>query len=479
MDVKLHLPSGIRNAGIAVTGSKSETNRLLLLQALFPGFEIRNSSSSDDSEVMLKALEGNDEVIDIHHAGTAMRFLTAYFAIQEGREVVLTGSQRMRERPIAVLVNALRSLGAKIEYVENEGFPPLKITAKKLIGNAVSIKADISSQYITALLLIAGKLENGLELTLEGEITSRPYIEMTLSLLNEIGIENSFNENTIIVRPPGNLKSKIYNLKSVTVESDWSSASYFYSIIALSQEGTLIRLSSFKKNSLQGDSALVEIYEALGVSTKFDGDTITLRKENRQLSTVNRQLNNTPDIAQTIAVTCFGLGLGCHLTGLHTLKIKETDRLSALKTELEKLGAKVEITDDSLILQPHQLFSAGVSRPGSFSFGEGRGEDLGTSVARSPLLGRGAGGEDLSKSEAQDSTGFSRMSEAAPLSFGEGPGVRPEGSIQTYNDHRMALAFAPLAIKRSIIIKDAEVVSKSYPAFWEDLGTLGFEITHL
>ncbi|AWH85019.1 3-phosphoshikimate 1-carboxyvinyltransferase [Flavobacterium album] len=444
MDLKLHLPSGIRNAEIAITGSKSITNRLLLLQALFPGFEIGNSSGSDDSEVMLKALDGTDDVIDIHHAGTAMRFLTAYFSIQEGREVVLTGSQRMRERPIAVLVNALRNLGAQIEYLENEGFPPLKISGRKLTSSKVTIKADVSSQYITALLLIAGKLENGLELTLEGTITSRPYIEMTLSLLNEIGIETNFQDNKITVsQATQNPKPETRNF--LTVESDWSSASYFYSITALSEEGTSIKLSFFKRDSLQGDSALVEIYDALGVSTKFDGDTITLRKENRQPTTINRQLNNTPDIAQTIAVTCFGLGIGCHLTGLHTLKIKETDRLSALKTELEKLGAEVKITEDSLILEPNNLFSVSVLRPGSLSFGEGRGEDLsGMSEAHSPLLSRGAGGE-----------------------------------VQTYNDHRMALAFAPLAIKTGIIIKDAGVVSKSYPTFWDDLKTLGFEITQL
>ncbi|MCW4468283.1 3-phosphoshikimate 1-carboxyvinyltransferase [Flavobacterium sp. MFBS3-15] len=425
MDIRLTLPVAVANRHIKISGSKSETNRLLLLQALFPGITIENASSSDDSEVMLKALAGNDDVVDIHHAGTAMRFLTAYYAQQESREVVLTGSARMKERPIAILVDALRSLGASIEYAEEEGFPPLKIIGRKLSGGRVTLPANISSQYITALLLIAGRLDNGLELTLEGEITSRPYIEMTLALLKEIGIAANFQGNRIIVQPAtGNRQPATINL---TVESDWSSASYFYSIIALSPEGTAITLSSYKKDSLQGDSALQHIYRKLGVETKFDNDTITLRKENRQLSTVNCQLNNTPDIAQTIAVTCFGLGIGCHLTGLHTLKIKETDRLSALKAELGKLGAKVDITDDTLTLYPHSLFTAGVLHLGSFSFGEGWGED----------------------------------------------------PIQTYNDHRMAMAFAPLAIKRDIIIQDAGVVSKSYPVFWDDLKRLGFEITAL
>ncbi len=424
MDIQLSLPGAVTNSHIHVSGSKSETNRLLLLQALFPGFTIENASSSDDSEVMIKALSSNDSVIDIHHAGTAMRFLTAYFSLQEGREVMITGSQRMKERPIAILVDALRSLGAHIEYTENEGFPPLKITGTNLSGSEVTIQANVSSQYITALLLIAARLENGLKLTLAGEITSRPYIEMTLALLRELGIEIKFEANKITVSH-GNLKSKICNLKLV-VESDWSSASYFYSIVALSPEGTSIKLSSYKKDSLQGDSAMQNIYRDLGVETEFNGNTIVLRRTNLKPQTLDLKLIATPDIAQTIAVTCFGLGIGCHLTGLHTLKIKETDRLSALKTELEKLGAKVEITNDSLTLYPHQLFKV--------------------------------------------------WSEAAPLSFGEGPGVRSIEAIDTYNDHRMAMAFAPLALKRGIIIKDAGVVSKSYPAFWDDLKQLGFEV---
>lgn len=406
MDARVHLPGSIKNEHIRITGSKSETNRLLLLKALYPNINIENPSLSDDSNVMQNALHGNNTIIDVHHAGTAMRFLTAYFCIQQGREVVLTGSARMKERPIAILVEALRMLGADIEYVENEGFPPLRIKGRKLPNNRVTVKADTSSQYITALLLIAPKLEKGLELALEGNITSLPYIQMTLSLLNEVGIKAKFEDNTIIVFP----KSEISYLKSeIIVESDWSSASYFYSIVALSAEGTTVTLSSYKQNSLQGDSALAIIYERLGVVTTFEGNTITLRKRNCQLSTVNCQLNNTPDIAQTIAVTCFGLGIGCNLTGLHTLKIKETDRLSALKTELEKLGASVVITDDAIIVKP-------------------------------------------------------------------GAAINADVCIATYNDHRMAMAFAPLAVIIPVIIQDVGVVSKSYPAFWDDLKTLGFVV---
>jgi 3-phosphoshikimate 1-carboxyvinyltransferase len=405
MDVKLHRVAEIYTKTIAITGSKSETNRLLLLKALYPGITVQNISVSDDSDVMRAALAGNDTVIDVHHAGTAMRFLTAYFAVQEGREVMLTGSPRMRERPIGILVTALRSLGADIEYTGTEGYPPLRIKGKELTGDKVSMKADISSQYITALLLIAGRLQKGLDIILEGNITSLPYIRMTLALLNDAGIKAEMKDNIISVSPADRHLPSV----TVTVESDWSSASYFYSIIALSPISTTVTLSSFKENSLQGDSALAVIYEQLGVVTAFNGTAITLRKQECQPQVINLDLNNTPDIAQTIAVTCLGLGIGCSLEGLHTLKIKETDRLTALKTELEKFGADVTLTGDSLHLSPSRLIKSGIA-------------------------------------------------------------------VDTYNDHRMAMAFAPLTVKTSLIIKDAAVVSKSYPTFWEDLKSIGFPV---
>ena len=424
MNIKLVATNIIPPLGarfLQITGSKSETNRLLLLQALYPNLTIENTSNSDDSEVMAKALSTacQTELVEVHHAGTAMRFLTAFFAIQENREVVLTGSSRMKERPIKILVDALRQLGAEITYELNEGFPPIRIIGKKLIQNKVSLYADVSSQYISALLLIAPKLENGIELTLIGEITSIPYIKMTLSLLNEIGVETSFVGNLISVKPlvTPSMSSRAQsrdegpNPKSLIVESDWSSASYYYSIVALSEIGTSITLSSYKKNSLQGDSVLVEIYKKLGVETKFNSDnSISISKSfNIQPKTINLNLNNAPDIAQTIAVTCFGLGLDCHLEGLQTLKIKETDRLEALKNELEKLGAKVSTTDESLTL-------------------------VSTGILRSNI------------------------------------------KIKTYQDHRMAMAFAPLAVKTEIVIEDAAVVSKSYPDFWNDLKKIGFVI---
>jgi 3-phosphoshikimate 1-carboxyvinyltransferase len=426
MNLQLQKGKGKREkAKIEVTGSKSETNRLLLLQALYPNLNIENTSNSDDSEVMLRALQNsqlptpNSQLVDVHHAGTAMRFLTAFFAIQEGKEVILTGSSRMKERPIKILIEALNHLGAEISFEENEGFPPIKIKGKKLTQNKVSLPANVSSQYISALLLIAPKLENGLELILEGEITSIPYIKMTLALLEEIGIETSFENNTIKVT----YHPSIIIHHPITVESDWSSASYWYSIIALSEVGTQITLSSYKENSLQGDSALVNIYQDFGVETTFNKDySITISKErihNSQLATHNSQLTDSPDIAQTIAVTCFGLGIGCDLFGLHTLKIKETDRLEALKTELTKLGAEISVTNDSLHLKPNDLFKSG-----NFY----------------PLAGY------------------------------------PKDGVVTYQDHRMAMAFAPLALKVPLIINDVEVVSKSYPDFWKDLESFGFTI---
>ena len=407
MNLKLSYNLPTINSNLQISGSKSETNRLLVLQALYPNLVLENTSNSDDSEVMLNALSITNhpspitQTIDVHHAGTAMRFLTAYFAIQEEKEVVLTGSARMKERPIKILVDALNQLGAEITYEEQTGFPPLRIKGKKLSKNKVSLQANVSSQYISALLLIAPQLENGLELTLEGEITSVSYIKMTLSLLNEIGVKTVFENN--IIKVTHHLLP--IALHPISVESDWSSASYWYSIVALSDVGFQVTLSSYKENSLQGDSALVEIYKNFGVETIFNDKNITLHKvENLKPATLNLELNTCPDIAQTIAVTCFGLGISCQLTGLQTLKIKETDRLEALKSELTKLGASISVTNDSL------------------------------SVAQSKEINSGI-------------------------------------TISTYQDHRMAMAFAPLAVKVPIIIEETEVVSKSYPAFWDDFCT--------
>ncbi|MFC4267632.1 3-phosphoshikimate 1-carboxyvinyltransferase [Polaribacter marinivivus] len=393
---------------ITISGSKSESNRLLILQKLFPEISIENLSDSDDSVHMQHALSTQDELVDIGHAGTAMRFLTSYFAVQENRETVLTGSERMQNRPIEILVNALKDLGANITYEAKEGYPPIRIIGKKLIKDKAQINGNVSSQYISSLLLIASKLEKGLEIELIGKITSVPYIKMTLSLLTQLGIDNKFEGNFITVYP-----KKSIHKQTVVVESDWSSASYFYSIIALSEIGSEIQLTAYKKESLQGDSCLAEIYNHFGVETTFNQNSITLKKIKRSnTSSLDIDLKNAPDIAQTIAVTCFAERISCNLTGLHTLKIKETDRLVALHDELTKLGASIKVSDESLHLEVSTKINANVS-------------------------------------------------------------------IKTYNDHRMAMAFAPLALRVPIQILDAEVVTKSYQKFWDDMHQLGIKIDNI
>ncbi|MFV0195893.1 3-phosphoshikimate 1-carboxyvinyltransferase [Empedobacter falsenii] len=400
------LQSPINNQ-LSITGSKSESNRLLLLNQLFENvLTLENISNSEDSQLMQKALANKTDLIDIHHAGTAMRFLTAYFSIQDERKVTLTGSDRMKQRPIKILVDALNELGAEISYQENEGYPPLSIVGKKLTKETITIPSNISSQYITALCLIGTKLENGLTINLDGKIISVPYIQMTIQLLNKVGIKATFEGNTIQVPFTKRIEAQI-----VQVESDWSSASYYYSLIALSQNSE-VKFFTYFEDSLQGDSALQNIYaENFGVISTFDNGILSLKNDANFQPKQKIELNliNTPDIAQTIAATCVGLKVNCILTGLETLKIKETDRLVALKNELEKLGAIIRITDDSLAIEGYQDFS-------------------------------------------------------------ETP------TFETYNDHRMAMCMAPLAQKYAIRINNEMVVEKSYPTFWEDWTKLGFEI---
>ncbi|MGK0386495.1 MAG: 3-phosphoshikimate 1-carboxyvinyltransferase [Patiriisocius sp.] len=411
MIAKLSKYKDVAAVSITLSGSKSESNRLLILQALYPNIEIENLSVSDDTIVLQKALSSKEKLLDIHHAGTAMRFLTAYLAVTTQKDVILTGSERMQERPIGILVTALRNLGATITYTNKEEYPPLQI-APSILRSDVTIPANVSSQYISALLLIGPYLKGGLTLRLSGKITSRPYIEMTLALLESIGVSCSFTNQTIVVSPfDSTQKTK------VIVEADWSSASYFYSFVALSKSLS-VRLASFKTHSLQGDAALISLYEDLGVNTKrVDAHTMVLSKNDRKLPSVFKaNLTQTPDIAQTIAVTCFGLGISCHLTGLHTLKIKETDRLSALQTELTKLGAVVYVTEDSIVIESHTTHL-----------------------------------EEMSKQ------------------------VR----IATYQDHRMAMAFAPLTSLFSLTIEDPMVVTKSYPDFYLDLKKIGIESVFL
>ena len=391
------------NETIEISGSKSISNRLLILSALFENLTIENLSNSQDTELLQKALESDSDVIDIHHAGTAMRFLTSYLSIQEGRTTILTGSDRMKERPIQYLVDALRDLGADISYVEKEGFPPLKIVGKKIVKSKVMIPANISSQFISSLMLIGAKLENGLQINLVGKITSRPYLEMTLRLLKRIGIATQWNDQTIRIFP--NIQTdKSSQITKCVAESDWSSASYFYSLAAIGRKS--INLKSFRPHSLQGDSAIKEIYwKFFGVNTISQGSEskISLMPESSFVfpEMISLDMNDCPDIAQTLCVTATALQIPFKITGLSTLKVKETDRLVALKNELFKIGCITEITDDTIY-----------------------------------------------------STKFFEPNE--------------NRLIETYDDHRMAMSFAPFCLIKSITIEDKSVVEKSYPQFWED-----------
>lgn len=396
----------MREISINLSGSKSITNRVLILNTLFNNsLQLQNISKSQDSQMMKEALSSKEHCIDIHHAGTAMRFLTAFFSIQENRETILTGSHRMKERPIKILVDALNQLGANISYVENEGYPPLEIKGKGIKSNIINLPSNISSQYITALCLIGTKLEKGLVIELEGKITSKPYITMTLQILNKIGIKTLFNQNKITIYPVSEIKNQQF-----IIESDWSSASYHYSICALSDNLT-IKLKYLFEDSLQADRRAVEIYQKFfGITTTFNTNEITLNKQPNfeYPDFIELDMNDCPDIAQTVALTAFGLRIPIKITGLETLKIKETDRLVALKNEIEKCGGKVEITDNSFTLLKVNSFNA-------------------------------------------------------------------NQRIETYNDHRMAMSFAPLKLLFPLEIKNPDVVVKSYVEFWNDMKFYGIK----
>jgi 3-phosphoshikimate 1-carboxyvinyltransferase len=408
--MKVFPPKGNINTLIELPGSKSISNRLLMIRAI-SGLPIhfKNLSDSEDTILLAKALgqiHGKTSgTVNINHAGTDMRFLTAHLAIKEG-DWIITGSERMKQRPIAELVNALRELGADITYTEKEGFPPLKINGKRLHGGRIEIDGSISSQYISALMLIAPVLSEDLEIVLKGNVVSLPYIKMTGELLKLFGVYVSFDGKRIVVSPApfGMLNDQIW------VESDWSAASYWFNMVALSKNAE-IELKYLDKFSLQADSILPEMYSKLGVRTEFIEKGIRLTNLKNTVEEFEYDFTNCPDIAQTIAVSCFGLGVKAHLTGLQTLKIKETDRISAIKTELEKLGAVVEVTNNSLKIEPPKVFSS------------------------------------------------------------------PNSYVSTYNDHRMAMSFSPLAIKfPGLKIENPNVVDKSYPAFWDDLQQAGFDL---
>lgn len=388
---------------ISLAGSKSLTNRWLILKQFFPQVSLENASTAQDSEVLMKALSTDSESIDIHHAGTAMRFLTAYYATLPGCCKTLHGSERMHQRPIAPLVDALRQTGARIDYLEKEGFPPLKIRGTAPAQNEISIETGTSSQFLSAILLSAGNFSGGITLNLKGKITSLPYLEMTLALLRRVGFASDFSQNKIRVWR----EQSAENFPTLqTIESDWSSASYFYSAAALG--GQEITLEKFENPSLQGDSAVVGMYrDFFGVETVFEPNRQIVLKPSREILTgkIELNLNHTPDLAQTLCVTAAGLHRPFHLTGLHTLKIKETDRLAALQTELEKIGCRTVISEDSIA-------SVEYVKPS------------------------------------------------------------PDPIIASYQDHRMALAFAPYQLVGNLRIENPGVVEKSFPEFWQKWETL-------
>lgn len=402
-------------AEINLPASKSISNRVLVIHSLSGGNStLHNLSDCDDTQVMINALRDMPEVIDIKAAGTAMRFMSAYLSVTEG-EHVITGTERMKHRPIGVLVDALRRLGADIEYVGEQGYPPLRIRGKQLEGGTLEVPGNISSQYISALLMIGPALRNGLELRLTGDIISRPYIDLTLHVMHEFGCKIEWSSvDTISVKP------QRYDDREYVVENDWSASSYWYEMLALSEDKESgVVLPGLRDASRQGDSVVRYLYSLLGVKTAFkNGDhgqntKVALTRHFSALTRMDYDFINQPDLAQTFVVTCCALGIPFHFTGLASLKIKETDRIEALKTEMRKLGYVLRDVNDCELEW------------------------------------------DCERCEAEDNP-----------------------SIDTYEDHRMAMSFAPLAITLGCIrINNPEVVSKSYPNYWDDLRKAGFEIT--
>ncbi len=401
MALKKHIPI------IKLPGSKSISNRLLMIKAIGNlNFDIENMSDSDDTKLLIKALHdihlGKTE-INIGDAGTNMRFLCAYLSCLKNKTFTLTGSERMKERPVKELVDSLKSIGADISYLEKTGFPPIKITGKELSAPEITMKADVSSQFISALLLVCPLLKNRKQIELDGEVVSSSYIKMTMELMHLFGKNSSWKDDTIEIKPGlyRSDKTCIYN------ESDWSAASYFYSALALS-DLEKIELTGLSKDSVQADSKIVEIYKVLGINSEFETDRVSISKTIKKVDHFAFDFTDCPDIAQTLAATCVGIRITADLRGLKTLKIKETDRIIALKNELEKFGAIVEITSTSLHIK---------------------------------------GYDPISKNT--------------------------DVLVNTYNDHRMAMSFAPLKfLYPDMIIENKEVVSKSFPKFWEEFAKL-------
>lgn len=407
MQYLLNAPASL-HATVQLPASKSISNRALILHALSGGStRPENLSDCDDTQVMIRALDYMPDVIDIHAAGTAMRFLTAYLCVTPGTHTI-TGTERMQQRPIRILVDALRTLGARIDYAGNEGFPPLCINGTQLTGSEIELAGNVSSQYISALLMIGAVLPVGLKLRLTGNIISRPYINLTLQLMHDFGAQAGWtSESSIDVTPGG------YRDTPFRVESDWSAASYWYQMTALATGSPEVELLGLFANSAQGDSRGAELFARLGVQTEYTPQGVKLRKQGHPVVRLDEDLVDIPDLAQTFVVTSCLLDVPFRFTGLQSLKIKETDRICALITELRKLGYVVHAEQDSI------LWWDGERCPAD-----------------------------------------------------EQPG------IDTYEDHRMAMAFAPACLVcPSIRINEPQVVSKSYPRYWDDLQAAGFGIT--
>lgn len=407
MQYLLNAPASLY-ATVQLPASKSISNRALILHALSGGStRPENLSDCDDTQVMIRALDHMPDVIDIHAAGTAMRFLTAYLCVTPGTHTI-TGTERMQQRPIRILVDALRTLGARIDYAGNEGFPPLCINGTQLTGSEIELAGNVSSQYISALLMIGAVLPVGLKLRLTGNIISRPYINLTLQLMHDFGAQAGWtSESSIDVTPGG------YRDTPFRVESDWSAASYWYQMTALATGSPEVELLGLFANSAQGDSRGAELFARLGVQTEYTPQGVKLRKQGHPVVRLDEDLVDIPDLAQTFVVTCCLLDVPFRFTGLQSLKIKETDRICALITELRKLGYVIHAEQDSILWWD-----------------------------------------------------------------GERCPADEQPSIDTYEDHRMAMAFAPACLVRpDIRINEPQVVSKSYPRYWDDLQAAGFGIT--
>ena len=409
--IRISHPTGIIDGKIKLEGSKSISNRVLIIQALCKKkFDIKRLSKSDDTQILHELLNSTKlKEYDVHHAGTSFRFLTAYLAIQKGKQI-LTGSSRMKERPIGPLVDALRQLGCQIEYLKKKGYPPLKIGKPKDLESTyeVTVDAGISSQYISALLLIAPTLPNGIKLNLAGDLVSESYLNMTLKTLSYFGIEYLKEGQTITIAPQD------YQAKDFTVEADWSASSYYYALVSLAKEGQ-VTLKGLFEESTQGDAAMVGIGRMMGIDSEWVDGKLVISKGVHNAMSLEYDFINQPDLAQTIAVMCAANGIQGKFIGLKTLRIKETDRIEAVDTELAKLNSSFKQN--------------------------GRKHD-------------------------------SELYEIGPKANFEQGTPR----FKTYKDHRMAMAFAPLALLSPIEINKPEVVSKSYPSYWEDLKSLGFEI---